>query len=878
MYIKDIDIDRLSPMMQHYVSIKKTYPDCIIMYRLGDFYEMFFEDAIDASRILELALTGKSCGLEERAPMCGVPYHSVSNYISKLVESGRKVAVVEQMEDPKEAQGLVKRAVTRIITPGTLTEISGLDKKKNNYLLALYLHNDFCGLCYGDISTGELNCGELSFTPTNMVLNVINNISAIDPSEILILNDDDNSDQTKKLVESLNASGFFLSYMNIDSKDALSALKNIERHLGPAVRNKMKSKLVSAIAASALLDYVYAFQEEELSHLRNFNLVDFEDYMKVNATTRKNLELQYSLYNHEKRGSLYWAMDRTKTSMGARMLHSWIDRPLLDPVKINDRLDLVEELKNSLTVRIPLRECIGRIYDLERLLGKFSFNRGNANDLLALSLSLEPLPEIKDLLLSAGGKLAALAKKIDTLSDIKELIERAIVEDPPLTITDGGLIKQGFNPDLDALRSSSDNALKALGGYEQEEKEKTGISNLRIIYRKNAGYFIEVTKSNYDKVPDYYRRKQTLKNAERFTTDFLDHQAGKIMGDEQAINNEEYRIFQAIRQYISDRAIRIQDLAHILGRLDVLASFAQSAADENYCRPNFHDRDEISIKGGRHPVVELMQNVDFIPNDLEIGEKNNRIQIITGPNMAGKSTYMRQNALIIIMAHMGSFVPAKTCSLSICDRVFTRIGASDYLAGGQSTFMVEMEEMAEILDNAGENSFLVLDEVGRGTSTNDGMSIAYAILEYLSDKLKAKTLFATHYHELTLLADQDNPIVNMKMDIKEKNGKLLFLRKIVKGKADKSYGIEVAKLSGLKPSILDRASFILNNIHDLNDLAVIAENTEQRSFTDYRISRFLDDLKEIDINQLSPFQAIIKLNEIVDRAKKLDETDDQEQA
>ncbi len=875
MYIKDIDIDSLSPMMQHYVSIKKTYPDCIVMYRLGDFYEMFFEDALDASRILELALTGKSCGLEERAPMCGVPYHSVSNYISKLVESGKKVAIVEQMEDPKEAEGLVKRAVTRIITPGTLTEIAGLDKQKNNYLLALFLHKDFCGLCYGDISTGEINTGDLSFSPKNMVLTIINAISAIDPSEILILKEDANAGQIKDMVESLKASDFFLSYMDVDSKDALSALKNIERHLGPAVRNKMKANLVSAIAASAFLDYIYAFQEEELSHLKNLNFVDFQDYMKINATTRKNLELQYSLYNHEKRGSLYWAMDRTKTSMGARMLHSWIDRPILDPSKINERLDLVEELKESLTVRIPLRECIGRIYDLERLLGKFSFNRGNAKDLLALSLSLEPIPEIKDILLTAGGKLADLSKKIDPLTDIKELIDRAIVEDPPLTVTDGGLIKQGFNPDLDALRSSSENALKALGSYEEEEKEKTGISNLRIIYRKNTGYFIEVTKSNYDKVPDYYRRKQTLKNAERFTTDFLDHQAGKIIGDEQAINNEEYRIFQAIRLYISDRAIRIQDLAHLLGRLDVLASFAQSAADENYCRPNFHDQDVISIKEGRHPVVELMQNIDFIPNDLEIGASNNRIQIITGPNMAGKSTYMRQNALIIIMAQMGSFVPAKSCSLSICDKIFTRIGASDYLAGGQSTFMVEMEEMAEILDNAGDRSFLVLDEVGRGTSTNDGMSIAYAILEYLSDKLKAKTLFATHYHELTILAERDNPIVNMKMDIKEQGGKLLFLRKIVEGKADKSYGIEVAKLSGLKASILERASYILNNLDELNDLSPIDENRDQRDFTDYRISMFMDDLRDVDINQLSPFQAMIKLNEIVDRAKKLDDSEDQ---
>lgn len=869
MKFKDIDIKSLSPMMNHYVSIKRKYPDCIIMYRLGDFYEMFFDDAIEASKILELALTGKSCGLKERAPMCGVPYHAISNYISKLVESGLKVAIVDQIEDPKEAIGLVKRAVTRIVTPGTLTESSGLDRKKSNYLLSLYIHKNSCGLCYGDISTGELNASEIRLSEDNWESDIYNVISSIDPREILLLEDKEERIDYKLIEERISSINIFISHMSIDSKDAVYALKNIEKHLGSIERNKMRRKLISAISVSAFLDYIYAFQDEELSHLKQVNIVDFENYMQLNASTRENLELEYSLYKHDKKGSLYHVLDRTKTTMGARMLHSWIERPLLDIDRINERLDLVEELLDSLAIRIPLREKIGKIYDLERLLGKFSFNKGNAKDLLSLSLSFAPLPDIKNLLCSAGGRLEKLSLTIDTMEDIKDLIDNAIVDDPPIALTDGGLIKQGFDKELDELKYSSELAIESLVKYEEDERLKTGISNLRIIYRKNAGYFIEVTKSNYDKVPDYYHRKQTLKNAERFSTDFLEEQAGRIIGDEQAINNKEYEIFQDIRKYISDRALKIQDLAHVVGYIDVLLSFAQSASDESYCRPIFHDEDIINIKNGRHPVVEQLQDMDFIPNDLNIGGDKNRIQIITGPNMAGKSTYMRQNALIIIMAQIGSFVPADKAILPICDKVFTRIGASDHLAGGESTFMVEMKEMAEIVDKATENSFLVLDEVGRGTSTNDGMSIAYAIIEFLASKLKAKTLFATHYHELTVLEREDNPIINKKMDIKEHDGKLLFLRKIVDGKADRSYGIEVAKLSGLNNAILDRASFILDNLDKIEKIPEIKDNAIEKRYDIYKNRAFLDRISNIDINNMSPFEAMLKLNDIIDDAKNI---------
>ena len=880
-----IDIETLSPMMQHYVSTKRAYPDALILYRLGDFYEMFFEDAEVASKVLEIALTGKSCGLEERAPMCGVPHQAIESYSSKLVDKGYKVVIVDQMEDPAQAVGLVKRAVTRILTPGTLTDTDALEGKENNFLLCLYFYLNKAALCYADLSTGEIATTEVDLK-VDPITFVRNWMATIKPSEILILNDENNQEILGALSPVLEKLPVFLSRLDVDPKKATQARDRVEGYLGPSGRKEVERHFVAAIAVASLLDYIYSFQEEKLSHLNQLQWLETDRYMLVNATSRENLELDRNLFNHTRKGSLLDVMDRTKTAMGARLLGQWLDMPLMNIGEINRRLDLVEAFKDKVTLSLPLRESLSKVYDLERLLGKFSYQRGNARDLLSLSLSLSPLPEIRRLVdTSDSSPVRTFFGHMDPLADIKDLIDRAIVEEPPITITDGGMIRMGFSEDLDRIRSGSDEAKKALVKYEAEEKKRTGINNLRIIYRKNAGYFIEVTQSNLSKVPSNYQRKQTLKNAERYTTDFLEAQAGRITGDESAIKEMEYAIFQKIRQTISDQSIRIQETAKLLAKLDVLLSLAALASDENYVRPHFYPKgkssgqDRITIVEGRHPVVEVIQDEEFIGNDLDIGAKDNRIQIITGPNMAGKSTYMRQNALILIMAQMGSFVPAKSCSLPITDKILTRIGARDHLQRGESTFMVEMKEMAEILDEATSSSFLVLDEVGRGTSTNDGLSIAYAILEYLDAHKKPKTLFATHYHELTSLANKQNAISNRKVDIKEEEGQLIFLRKVVEGMTDRSYGIEVAKLSGLPSEILVRANYILSNIDAINDLSFVKETPEisdhQEDFTDFKRRAFLHSLAEININDLSPVQALTTLDDLVRQAREMTEEDDQ---
>lgn len=870
-----IDFDALSPMMQHYVSTKRAYPDALILYRLGDFYEMFFEDAEVASRVLEIALTGKYCGLEERAPMCGVPHQAIDSYASKLVDRGYKVVIVDQMEDPAQAVGLVKRAVTRVLTPGTLTDADALEGKENNFLLGLYFYPKKVGLCYVDLSTGEIATTEedLREDPVTFARNWI---STIKPSELLLLMDEQNKATGQALVKYLEKTPLFISQLEVDVKKAAEARDRVERYLGPGGRKQVERQLIAALTVASVLDYIYAFQEEKLSHLNSLKWIESDQYMMINASSRENLELDRNLYDHSRRGSLLDVMDRTKTAMGGRLLGQWLDMPLMDIDRINRRLDGVEAFKERVTLSLPLRESLSKVYDLERLLGKFSYQRGNARDLLSLSLSLTPLPKIRDLILSSDSdSLHELFQSLDPLSDLKDLIDRAIVDEPPITITDGGMIRPGFSEDLDSIRQGSDEAKKALVKYEAEEKKRAGISNLRIIYRKNAGYFIEITKSNLDKVPEDYRRKQTLKNAERYTTDYLEAQAGRITGDETAIKEKEYAIFQSIRQTISDQAVRIQETAKRLAILDVLLALAKLATDENYVRPHLHKGgdDRIQIIDGRHPVVEVIQDEEFIGNDLIIGDEGNRIQIITGPNMAGKSTFMRQNALILIMAQMGSFVPAQSADLPITDKILTRIGARDHLQRGESTFMVEMREMAEILEEAGPASFLVLDEVGRGTSTNDGLSIAYAILEYLDRHDRPKTLFATHYHELTSLAEKKNAISNRKVDIKEEDGQLIFLRKVVEGMTDRSYGIEVAKLSGLPPEILVRADYILSHIDAINDLSFVKEadksSDHQEDFFDFKRQALLSDLAKLDVNILSPVQALTTLDRFIQEARKM---------
>ena len=865
-----LDFEKLSPMMQHYVSTKRAYPDAIIMYRVGDFFEMFFDDALTASKILELALTGKDCGLEERAPMCGVPQQVIESYSTKLVEAGHRVAIVDQVEDPKEAVGLVKRSVTRLLTPGTVTDNDSLDQKENNFLLSLYFYNRQGGFCFADLSTGQIQAAEEEVGKDRLQFTV-DWIHTIGPSEILLIDDPKNQRENDLLQESLSSLPVFISRIQVDPKESSQSLDLAARYLGPSAGKVLKGHLLASLAAASLLSYVYAFQEDRLSHLNQLTWLSADKYMTMNASTRENLELNYNLYNHSKKGTLFSVLDHTQTAMGSRLLHQWLDFPLIDPKRIERRQDFVQAFLDQLTIRIPLREALCRVYDLERLLGKFSYNRGNARDLLALSTSLDPLPEIQETLMKSKTKAVQdLGGGLDLLEDIKGMIDQAIVEDPPILITEGGLIRPGFDEDLDRLRQGSDQAREDLLTYEARERERTGIKNLRIIYRKNNGYFIEITNSNKDRVPENYRRRQTLKNAERYTTDYLETQEGKITGDESQIQKKEYEIFQRIREKIAGDALRLQETARTLAKLDVLLSFADQASEWDYCRPQFTKKDLIQIVDGRHPVVEKQLEGAFIPNTLEIGEKTNRIEIITGPNMAGKSTYMRQNALILIMAQMGSFVPAKSCLLPVTDQIFTRIGARDHLARGESTFMVEMKEMAEILSMATEKSFLVLDEVGRGTSTNDGMAIAYAILEYLSRHLRAKTLFATHYHELTTLAKKDNPISNRKVDIRERDGKLVFLRKVVEGQADRSYGIEVARLSGLPQEILDRAQFLLVQMEaeDKGRFVQGAGKTSQRQqdFSDFQKDAYLQKITAIDINRLSPVEAMVQLSQLIEEA------------
>lgn len=863
--------EKLSPMMQHYVATKEAYPDALILYRLGDFYEVFFDDAILAAKVLEIALTGKYCGLEERAPMCGVPYHAVEAYAAKLVETGHKVVIVEQMEDPKEAVGLVKRAVTRVLTPGTITDGDQLEGKKNNFLLCLYFYQASLALCYVDLSTGEMKISEAA--PGEKPLQAaINWLATIQPSEVLLLEDDQNQALCGKLKNQFAAQGIYFSQMRIDSALSVQATLLIDRYLGKGYRKKLEGHYLAAVSLAALLSYIYRFQEDQLAHLTQLDYIESGQYMHLTASCREHLELDRNLYDRGRSASLFACLDLTRTAMGGRLLHQWLEMPLLSIKEIEERYDLVAAFLEDLPLRMTLRERLGQIYDLERLLGKFAYQRGNARDLLSLSYSLSALLPIKKALLASS--IALVQKEgqmLDPLAELRDLIDRAIVEEPPVLITEGGLIQKGFSTELDDLCYGSDRAKEALLLYEQEERKRTGISNLKIVFRKNAGYFIEVTKSNYDKVPEDYHRKQTMKNAERYTTDYLEAQAGKITGDEQAIRAKEYEIFQCLREEVAKAALRIQETAKRLARLDVLLSFAQSADEHDYIRPSFNQEGRIEIEAGRHPVIEQVLEGSFIANDLFIGSKENRIQIITGPNMAGKSTYMRQNALILIMAQMGSFVPAKRASLPLTDKILTRIGAKDHLAMGESTFMVEMKEMAEILREASPHSFLVLDEVGRGTSTNDGLAIACAILEYLDRHDQPKTLFATHYHELTALAQADNSLTNRKVDIREEGGALIFLRKVVEGLTDRSYGIEVAKLSGLPQEILDRAAYLLAHMDAQNENLLPDEKAveEADAFSDYRKEAFLTQIAQIDINQVTPMEALQQLASLIQTADEL---------
>ncbi|MGF7009996.1 DNA mismatch repair protein MutS [Lachnospiraceae bacterium PF1-22] len=842
----------LTPMMKQYMETKKEYPDCILFYRLGDFYEMFFEDAITASKELEITLTGKSCGLEERAPMCGVPYHAVDSYLSRLVAKGYKVAIGEQVEDPKEAKGLVRREVVRIVTPGTNLDTAALDETKNNYLCAIVYLTDRFGLALADVTTGEFFATEFDssdkaldeickYAPSEVICNESLHMSSISQEEL--------ENRCDASVSTLDSWYFSES---ICTKVLLEKFKvSTVDSLG------LEEFACAKIASGALLSYLQETQKTDLSHITGISVYTTGNYMILDNATRRNLELVETLREKQKRGSLLWVLDKTKTAMGARLLRKYIEEPLLSKELITKRLESVKELKNQMINREELREYLGPIYDLERLIGKVVFGSANPRDLLAFKNSLYMLPFIKGLLGEFSAPLLVeLEDELDDLRDLHDLLANGIQEEAPLAMKEGGIIRTGYNEEVDRLRAAKSEGKEWLAKLEEEEREKSGIKNLKIKYNKVFGYYLEVTNSYKGQVPDYYTRKQTLANAERYITPELKELEDTILGAEDKLYALEYELFQEIRRTIADNIVRIQKSAKAVATLDVLCSLAYVAEKNNYVCPTINENGELDIKDGRHPVVEKMiPGGSFIPNDTYLNDKKQRISVITGPNMAGKSTYMRQTALIVLMAQIGSFVPAKSAKIGLVDRIFTRVGASDDLASGQSTFMIEMTEVAGILRNATSKSLLILDEIGRGTSTFDGLSIAWAVVEHISDSklLGAKTLFATHYHELTELEGKIENVNNYCIAVKEKGDDIVFLRKIVKGGADKSYGIQVAKLAGVPSSVIERAKVIVNEL-DQADITNKIKDIEVNAGRKSRTKKPLYD--EVDLSQMSLFDTV----------------------
>ncbi len=875
----------LTPMMQKYMETKAEYPDCILFYRLGDFYEMFFEDAKTASKELELTLTGKSCGLEERAPMCGVPYHAVDGYLNRLVSKGYKVAICEQVEDPKLAKGLVKREVTRIVSPGTNLDVQAMDDTRNNYLLCVAYFQGRIGISVADVTTGDYY-----LTEVEDLRKLQDEINKYAPSEI-ICNEQFlvSGYPVADLKERLHVAVYPLSAHYFDDDICRRCLMKhfqVNTLAGLGIE-EFPSGL---IAAGVLLQYLYETQKTSLSHFTHLYPYLTSKYMLLDAATRRNLELTETLREKQKRGSLLGVLDRTKTAMGGRLLRKYIEQPLIDKEKIEARLDAVESLCSHCVERDELREYLNAIYDLERLLGKVSYKTANPRDLIAFRNSLAMLPGIKLVIKDLDASLIRqLYEQLDPLEDIYHLIDDSIDEEPPIQTREGGIIKDGFNEHIDSLRHAKTDGKKWLAELEEEDRNRTGIKNLKIKYNKVFGYYFEVTNSYKDLVPEDYIRKQTLANAERYTTPRLKELEDTILNAEDKLYAMEYDLFCEIRDAIAGEIERIQQTAHAIARLDVYASLSYVAERNQYIRPVLNEKGVIDIKGGRHPVVEKMiQNDMFIANDTYLDNHKHCIAVITGPNMAGKSTYMRQTALIVLMAQIGSYVPAKKANIGVVDRIFTRVGASDDLASGQSTFMVEMNEVANILRNATPDSLLVLDEIGRGTSTFDGLSIAWAVIEHISNRklLGAKTLFATHYHELTELEGKMDNVNNYCIAVKEKGDDIVFLRKIVKGGADKSYGIQVAKLAGVPDMVIDRAKEIVAQLSD-NDITEKIQNIEVNGRNEKRkpvkydevdleqISIFdtvkdedvLKELQEVDITTLTPVDALNTLYRLQNKLK-----------
>ncbi|GAA6375040.1 DNA mismatch repair protein MutS [Mediterraneibacter sp. gm002] len=877
----------MTPMMQQYMETKSQYPDCILFYRLGDFYEMFFDDALTASKELEITLTGKNCGMEERAPMCGVPYHAVDGYLTKLVSKGYKVAICEQVEDPKQAKGIVKREVVRIVTPGTILDAAAIDESKNNYIMCIVYIADRYGLSVADVTTGDYFVTEL---PDGQKLK--DEIFKFMPSEIICnesfyMSGMDLEDMKNRLGITI----YSLESWYFD--DEICKSKLMEHFKVSSLQGLgLADYDCGVISAGALLQYLLETQKNDLSHMTHITPYTTGKYMMLDSSTRRNLELCETLREKQKRGSLLWVLDKTKTAMGARTLRKYIEQPLIERTEIERRLDAVTELKEEAISREEIREYLSPVYDLERLITRITYGSANPRDLTAFSTSLEMLPAIHYILEDMKSDLLCeICKEMDTLEDLCSLVKSAIAQEPPIAMKEGNIIRDGYSEEVDTLRRAKSDGKTWLAKLEEQEREKTGIKNLKIKYNKVFGYYLEVTNSYKELVPEYYTRKQTLANSERYITPELKELEDTILGAEDKLYALEYELYCTVRDTIAGEVIRIQKTAKAVAALDVFTSLALVAERNNYIRPTINVQGKIDIKDGRHPVVEQMiPNGSFICNDTVLDDKKQRISIITGPNMAGKSTYMRQVALIVLMAQLGSYVPASKANIGLVDRIFTRVGASDDLASGQSTFMVEMTEVANILRNATSKSLLVLDEIGRGTSTFDGLSIAWAVVEYISDAklLGAKTLFATHYHELTELEGKINNVNNYCIAVKEKGDDIVFLRKIVKGGADKSYGIQVAKLAGVPDIVINRAKEIVEELADEDITSRVSEiasreaeakkKTKSKKYDEVDIAQFslfdtvkdddvLEELKAIDVGNLTPIDALNTIYRLQNKLK-----------
>ena len=871
----EVNKEDLSPMMQNYMATKEQYKDCILFYRLGDFYEMFFDDAITASRELEITLTGKACGLEEKAPMCGVPHHAVDIYTSRLITKGYKVAICEQLEDPKTTKGIVKRDVIRVVTPGTVIETNMLEEKKNNYIMSICKKGIYYGIGICDISTGDFYATQIKL-PDNNFEKLLDEYARFAPAELVVNEAMGVSQKELNILKDRNNS--FITVRedkNFEENDTniLKLYTVVDDYEKP--KDNLKNNELAVPAINGLLNYFTETQKVKLEHINKIKVYEVKKFMALDINARRSLELTERMRDKSKKGTLIWVLDKTSTSMGGRLLRRWINDPLLDINEITERLDAVKELKDNIVLRGDIVEILRKVYDIERLAGKISYGNANARDLISLRNSIQNLPELKFTLSTTSSKmLKKLYERLDELKDIHDLIEKAIVEEPPISVKEGGIIKEGFNPEIDEYKKASTDGKNWIVALEAKEKERTGIRNLKVGYTKVFGYYIEITKSFLKQVPDNYIRKQTLTGAERFITEELREIENKILGSEEKVVSLEYEEFTKIRTLIAKNIERLQNSASAISNVDVLTSLAIVAEDNNYVYPNVNDSDVIDIKDGRHPVIEKMiDSGSFVENDTYLDCKDNRVAIITGPNMAGKSTYMRQVAIIALMAQIGSFVPAESATIGIVDKIFTRVGASDDLSSGQSTFMVEMNEVANILKEATPKSLVILDEIGRGTSTYDGLSIAWAVAEYIADKEKigCKTLFATHYHELLQLEEKVEGIKNYQVAVKEKGEDIIFLRKILEGGTDESYGIHVAKLAGVPGNVVTRANKILRSLEKggvkvKEDKEAKKQVEGQFDFFNIKLADISHELDKINVNELTPIDALntlVKLKEML---------------